>query len=164
MSFLFTKLSNLKNFILNKNPYEKIEEQDFEAENIKNKMNHFMNNYLKKNNSLIQKNKNKNTKYVRKINKRGLGKINIIINNNKIKFTFFYFLNLTAEFKKLDKEDECPVCYTNCEYKLKKCGHTLCKKCCKKILDNSTDKFNLKCPYCRKEINLKYYEIEKIIV
>lgn len=121
----------------------------------------FVDIYIKKKLKPI---KNKNNKFlilVKKVNNKKLGNIKIILTQTTIKFIFKYILDLTNELENMDDEQECPVCYEKCNFKLKNCGHTLCRSCCSKILDKCPTKSYFHCPYCRELYILKEYKIVK---
>lgn len=143
------------------NDYENLNENGYIK--LLNDIRIFIDIYLKKKYKPIKKKKNKLLISVKKINDKKLGKIKIILTQNSIKFIFNYILDLTNELENTEDENECPVCYENCNLKLKNCGHTLCRTCCSKILDKCPTKSYFNCPYCRELYVLKEYKISKNI-
>lgn len=159
----FRKITN--RFKRLKNNTENDYDNLYENEHIKllNDIEIFVNIYIKKKIKPIKKKKNKSLILIKKINDRKLGKINIILTQTSIKFIFKYILDLTNELEDINDKKECPVCYENCNLKLKNCGHTLCRTCCSKILDKCPTKSYFYCPYCRELYVLKEYKILKNI-
>ena len=159
----FRKIANrfqrLKSNI--ENDYDNLDEN--EHIRLLNDIRIFVDIYLKKKLKPNKNKKNNSLILIKKIKDRKLGKIKTILTQTSIKFIFNYILDLTNELENMSDEKECPVCYENCNSKLKNCGHTLCRTCCSKILDKCPTKSYFYCPYCRELYVLKEYKILKNI-